>query len=828
MSTPFWTTCAAAGSLASEVASDAASKVTYRFAKLHDHADERWFIPTIVIVSLLVVVLVAYIYRRDSVELRPGVGVLLFVLRLVAFSAALFFFLGLEKRTEKELVHNSRVLLLADTSQSMGLTDSDSSTAAGAPSRLALVAGELQQGDLIEQLRRVHDVVVTRFDKDLGQITSLKKVAAAPVEPNEDDLPEAQPEPPPNWNELLVPQGSESQLGTALSRLIDEYRAAPLAGIIVFTDGANNAGIEPRSAVEAAIEAGIPVFPVGIGSNQVPKNVKVADLIAPSRAFPGDAFLVTGYLQAKEMAGRTVTVELYSRDAADKEGPGVLEDSQRVALGDDSAVVAAKFELAAEETGRRTFRLQIDAPADDLRRNDNFQEVEVEIIDRESRVLLLASAATREYQFLRNQLRRDEGFDVDVLLQSSPVGISQDADQILAEFPTSKEELFAYDAIVAFDADWTALDVAQVDLLEAWVAEQAGGLIVVAGPVHTDRWVRDDGLGKIRALYPVEFNRRLSLLNDAEYGSQTPWPIEFSQAGLEAEFLWIEDTNEESQSAWARFPGVYGYYSVKGEKPGATVYGRFSDPSAGISAERPVYLAGHFYGSGRVFYMGSGEMWRLRAQDEAHFEKFYTKLIRHVSQGRLLRGSSRGVLMTERDRYVLGDTIIVRAQLSDVQHEPLEAESVDALVLLPDGTTTNLSLLRDSARKGLFSGQFTALQEGAFRIDLSVPDSLGDVLSRRIQTRVPDRESENPRRNDTLLGEIAQRSGGVYYVGLSSIHGSGALPPLAEQLKNRQETTILTGAPDKEFEGEQMQWLLGILCGMLCLEWTIRRLCKLA
>ena len=39
----------------------------------------------------------------------------------------------------------------------------------------------------------------------------------------------------------------------------------------------------------------------------------------------------------------------------------------------------------------------------------------------------------------------------------------------------------------------------------------------------------------------------------------------------------------------------------------------------------------------------------LSAQlDDAHFERLYTKLIRFVSQGRLLRGSKQGVLIVER------------------------------------------------------------------------------------------------------------------------------------------------------------------------------------
>src|SRR4029079_8146493 len=129
----------------------------------------------------------------------------------------------------------------------------------------------------------------------------------------------------------------------------------------------------------------------------------------------------------------------------------------------------------------------------------------------------------------------------------------------------------------------------------------------------------------------------------------------------------------------------YGYYGVRGPKPGATVFGRYSDPEAAIGNERPVYLAGQVYRAGRVFYLGSGEMWRLRALDDRYFETFYTKLIRHVSQGRLLLGSARGMLLADRDRYNLGSTVAVRAQLSDAQFEPLDQASVPLQVIPPSG-----------------------------------------------------------------------------------------------------------------------------------------------
>ena len=276
---------------------------------------------------------------------------------------------------------------------------------------------------------------------------------------------------------------------------------------------------------------------------------------------------------------------------------------------------------------------------------DNRREVEVEVVETESRVLLIASGAARDYRFLRNQLRRDKHMRVDVWLQLARPGITQDADQLLNHFPKTKAELYEYDCIVAFDPDWTMLDAEQVDMLESWVAEEAGGLVVIAGPIHTASWVQSPEHTAIRSLYPVEFQRRLTLLDDGLYGSTTPWPLDFSRDGEESDFLWLGDSASESRSLWSQFPGVFGCYAVKGPKPGARVLARYSDPDAGLSVDRPVYLAEHFYGAGRVLYFGSSELWRLRSLGIEYFEVLYTQLIRHVSQGRLMRGSSLGRLL---------------------------------------------------------------------------------------------------------------------------------------------------------------------------------------
>jgi hypothetical protein len=301
-----------------------------------------------------------------------------------------------------------------------------------------------------------------------------------------------------------------------------------------------------------------------------------------------------------------------------------------------------------------------------------------------------------------------------------------------------------------------------------------------------------------------------------------------TREGREADFLWLGDTATASRQAWAGFPGVYSYCPVRGPKPGATVYARLSDPAIGQGGMEPVYFAGQFYGSGSVFYLGSGEMWRLRSVDPAYFDQFYTKLIRHVSQGRLLRGSSRGVLLVGQDHYMLGNTVEVRAQLSNARLDPLDMPSVGLQVIQPGGATETISLRPDPSRAGAYFGQFPVLQEGTYRLELPVPESENERLSRRIQVKAPDLERENPRRNDALLSTIAKNTGGRYYVGMAAAVDPAGPAPLVVQLKDRTSTTIVPIAPNRLRDELWLRWMMLGLCGLLCLEWLIRRLVKLA
>jgi hypothetical protein len=842
------------------LASENLTRTTFEWGRIQSNSD--WILP--IAVCLLIMVFVRQMYRRDARELGGAAGWLLTSLRTLAFYGLLILYLQPQWRTEQEVIRNSRVLVMADTSLSMGLSDVPGPHSQGSISRARAVADTLQDSSFLRRLRETHDVVVLRFDQELSRITSLGKLGAiagsssSAVNPRADKPPVASRDSDGgsernkagsksaradasgesiDWRRALAPRGIETRLGQALRQAIHDEQSSPLAGIVVFSDGGQNAGVAPDAAIQAARENKVPLFMVGVGSDRQPQSVRISDLAAPPRAFPGDRYTVTGYLQAQRMAGRVMSVQLLSREGGRENekstGPGQVEATEHVTLGGDGEVVPVKFEITPDKVGRRTLTLRVETAVGEGRPGDNQREVDVEIVDHKNRVLLFSGGPSREYQFLRSLLFRDRSTTVDVLLQTAQPRISQDASKILDSFPSRREEMFAYDCVVALDPDWQALGAAQIDVLEKWVAEQGGGLIVAGGAVFAGKtinsWIQDPQMSKIRALYPVEFERAVAVLDNSTFVAKEPWPLDFTREGMEAEYLWIDDSAVASQQAWQSFPGIYSFQSIRGPKPSATVLARFSDPRAAPAGQAPAYFASQFYGSGRVFYMGSAEMWRLRRLEESYFEKFYTKLIRHVSQGRLLRGSSRGVLLVGQDQgYLVGSTVQIRAQLTNSQLEPLEASTVPLQVFAPDRIAQTVVLRPDPSRAGTFAGHFTANHEGTYRLELAIPDSDDQRLTRRLQVRVPDLELESPQRNDALLSRIAKQTGGRYYVGPEAAVAADVPDSILHRLKDCTKTIILTAAPDHQWELTWMGWLMGGLCGLLCLEWLSRRLWKLA
>jgi hypothetical protein len=418
-------------------------------------------------------------------------------------------------------------------------------------------------------------------------------------------------------------------------------------------------------------------------------------------------------------------------------------------------------------------------------------EAIVHVVKKPLRVLLFAGGPSHDYQFVRNLFVREVDLhraELSVCLQIQRPGVVQDVppDRLLKRFPYRLESedsandrpedryanLAHYDVIIAFDPDWSQLELEQLTALTNWVNRQAGGLIVVASPVNTTQLTRlnnRDRLRPILDLYPVILQD--SVL-ESERPSTDPWRLHFPGANAEMEFLKLDEEAKEPLAGWEQFftgsskadapvvRGFYSYYPVSNVKPSATVVAAFADPRARIDngqKEQP-YLVTMPFGNGKVVYLGSGETWRLRQYREIYHERFWTKLARYAGSGNLTRQSRRGVIVMGRE-FPAEQLVPVEAQLFGRDLRPLpEIATPQIQVQPPHGEPLNLQLKAKPSQGGEWAGwfqtRFRVTEPGEYRLNLKITET-GETLQRRFTVKESNPELDNTRPDFGQMYQLA-------------------------------------------------------------------------
>lgn len=271
---------------------------------------------------------------------------------------------------------------------------------------------------------------------------------------------------------------------------------------------------------------------------------------------------------------------------------------------------------------------------------------------RPLRVLLVAGSPTREYQFLRALLVHDsqeKRVELSICLQPPPgkeprPGIVQDVpkERLHDTFPKSLDN---FDVIVAFDPDWTRLTPEACAALKKWV-ETKGGLVLIPGPINTRQLTvkaNADKLKPILDLFPVE----LEDSHKVEIETSKPRRLHFSGKRSGISFLKLDEKGSDALAGWEEFftgqktgkakdgaeveRGFFSYYPVRGVKKRAVVVATLADPKARLkSGKEQPYLVAMPLGEGRVLYLGSGELWRLRPYSQPAYERLWRGMLAHV------------------------------------------------------------------------------------------------------------------------------------------------------------------------------------------------------
>ncbi len=833
------------------------------------------------------------LYAWDSAGQKSIWRVFLPLVRLTAIVGLILILFDFHERTAEESVSPSRVVVLVDVSPSMELdntlqdADPDSPSAkGGVPSRIEVARQLLEKSDMIQTLRERHEVHVYAFGEKLyDRIATLpvldsETIAARKRKSREDDAEgtddgaddeagedetdaeavaedsddasdgdDEQPDPFEliAWDEHLELRGGNTRLGDAMRDVVREYASETFSGVVVITDGSNNAGSDPDPAKRKAMKQNIRFVTVGVGTTRRAPTIRVTNLVTPSLVRVEDPYELKAYVSGQNLTDKRVAVELLARpaDAPDAELQSVSVDEGDnpvvLDLPEDGREVEIPFRRTNSVAGKLEYVVRVTPerriPAGGASKLEEKRVVEVS--DKPTGVLIVAGGPMRDYRFARNMFTRHAGIDLWVWLQTVDAAdvnlVSQESNNdLLTSFPTKAELNENIDVVIGFDPDWTALSVEEREYLSEWNSSRAGGLILVAGDVHTPELVSaDNSFDVVRDMYPVVLEALLLNVNLDDEDAQ-PWEPAFTRDAENAEFLEIADDPVESTNAWKEFEGMYRCYPTVGTKGGTVVYAHFSNPRARSAAGPHVLLASHTPGLGKVLYLGSSEIWRLRSLGEERFDNFWVKMVREASKGRLKEGSGRVMFDAERSKYFLGETVVMRARLLDVDYEPVEMESVTMRVVDPNGRPVSPDpVLRPVPKSpGVYSGTFRAAvasPDSEYTVSLQVPGA-SETVERSISVTVPNLETDDPQQNARLLEQLGNEAKRNFYVSLEGRDGSeGVVEAAAESIPTffvkRSRRIVLDERRDKLWDTSLVLYLL---VGLLSVEWLTRKLLKLA
>jgi hypothetical protein len=747
----------------------------------------------------------------------------------------------------------------------------------------------------------------------------------------------------------------------SLSAVLKQEAANLVRGVIVFSDGRSNLGSESalKKFTEQSSREKIPVFTIAVGESRENISVAITDLQAPDRAPPDEQFKVTVEADGVGLADFVADIQLdiYLPGNDPKAGNPDAEQVQTLKfLGETSPPHgSAEFIIDPEkvpasllEESKITKKKVLKQGAWSFRAKvlpDSKKKLPlplpvsvarvVQVIDKPLRILLFASAGTREYQTLRTLLVREvtkNRAELSICLQSEGAKEGQAVqdvppERMLVRFPTRLDttnkptdkpeekyyNLNEYDLVIAFDPDWSELTVDQVQNIQSWVNNLGGGFIYVAGPLNTFQLARADEGGRLKPMLDL-----LPVLPDdiilvrTKPIPRTPRRLTF-KPNPEYDVLRLEDDQEDDPIAgWEQFfsgrpkyvadpdsrrnlnprRGMFSYYPVKIVKPGASTLAEFIDLKDSGEPDPKPWLVVNQPARGRCAFLASGETWRLRETNQDYFDRFWVKLSRYIASNRDVK-ASRGRILINKE-FSSGSLVRVQTRLLAPNGNPYEMNAISPKFTVTQLTSSGDKVLKEGRPQesgpfelkpkksaefdGYYTGQVLAdpsrFPPGDFRyrITVDVPDSPGDTLTAEFQVRSSNPELDNTRPDFAALLESASTLDEVsgrltkddpawkLFLGserepnkaklsmrLSEVEKIKLIPncidSIAPKQSNRGPVYDQWDKPARfEIAGKsfglldvtvgtnrvEIPWLIFALVGLLGLEWTARKLLRMA
>uniref|UniRef100_A0A7C4QVJ6 Putative glutamine amidotransferase domain-containing protein n=1 Tax=Schlesneria paludicola TaxID=360056 RepID=A0A7C4QVJ6_9PLAN len=699
-------------------------------------------------------------------------------------------------------------LLVADNSQSLTLTDADETTPRGVALKKLLTNTSAAWHVRLEQ-----DFEVRRyqFDGAVQFVTDFQR---------------------------LDFRGDRSELGGVLRSLRQRLKDRPVAGMLLFTDGNATDDIRPEDW------AGLPpVYPVPIGRGDRQRDLAVSNVAVTTTAFEDAPVTLQVELSHLGLAGQTVVLRV-----ADEAGK-TLKD-ERLTLEDAEVAAVTRFQLRPTAPGVTFYRvhaaLEENAAAAAVPEATLENNTRLVVVDRGAgpyRLLYVSGRPNWEFKFFRRALQTDDqlsltgllriakkeakfdfrgregetanplfrGFDrvdEDTERHDQPVLVRIDPhtpDELRDGFPKTAEQLYRYHAVILDDLEAEFFTAEQLSLLERFVSERGGGLLVLGGQESFRQGnYHKPPLSRLLPVYldavqtaPPAAGYRLALTRE---GWLQPWAR-------------LRSTEAEELLRLRQVPGLLAHNTVSGVKPGASVIAEVVDPQG---RKQPA-LVYHRFGQGRCAALLVGDLWRwqLGQTDELREKDDLGKAWRQLLRWLIVDVPSRVELHADVQHGASSPVVKLTARVRDAEFHPQDNAGVALKVLPPEAPALVLPAEASLDEPGVYTAVVANRPAGAWRATVDVTDAEGNPLGQAATGWSADPAAHEFRRvapDRELLARLAKDTGGKM-VELADLEAFTATLSSRSAPIEETATTPLWHHP--------LIWL-AILAG-LCSEWAYRR-----
>ncbi len=597
--------------------------------------------------------------------------------------------------------------------------------------------------------------------------------------------------------------GTSTRLGTALERARDELSGLPLAGLVLVTDGADTSADTLDESLASLKARQIPVFPVGVGQDRFARDIQVTRVETPRTTLKGTSLAVDVVISQTGYAGTTVPLQV--------EDGGRIVSRQDVVLPADGQSATVRVTFTATDAGARLFTFHVAPQQGEQVTQNNARDALVEVTDAHERVLYMEGEPRPEMKFVRRAVADDPNLSVTILQRTAEdkylrldVG---SAEEVVGGFPKTREELFAYRAIILGSVEAASFSPDQLRMLADFVSKRGGSLLMLGG----QRSFAEGGWAgtPVAEVLPVEFDGGARGANSGRYF--THLSVRPTRAGAVYPVTQLAENEKASAAKWEGMPAVTAVNQVRSVKPGATVLLTGTTDTR----QEQVVLAYQRYGRGKslAFPIQDSWLWKMDAavpvEDMTH-ATFWRRLVRWLVDG----VPDPVNITTSIDRVEPGEPLKLSAEVVDPAFVEVNDAQVLATVTSPSGKTSDVPLEWTVSKDGEYKGQFVPDEAGTYEVRTSAMrdgKALG-ATTMHARASAGDAEYFDAAMRSSLLTRVAEETGGQFFT-----PANAASLPEAINHSGRGVTVV------EERDLWDMPIILMALLVLIAAEWGYRR-----